>query len=487
MMSALTIKKIQLDGVGPFEDATIDLDGAEGRIVLFEGPNGSGKSTIIQTIAASCAEASDPLYYVSSDKRRFFRFGGLGADDQEALYLQAFDPAGAVVAMEGLRVRTWKTPRGNVSPYWTSLNRVEQREQTDPYFVMVEPSLEANRARDDFERACRDEGAAVSWAAFGYRAHQSTPEIRTAGPRQLTTPPLRGALGFGDAFPMASDLGQLLTNLENERTKASTYAREAGADATKNESIAQQRKQSIHRFERAISSLLDRDVSISFVVDQQSPIIRFDGEVIPLEALGEGLRSSIAWLGDLLVRLERTHWKDPTPSPLDQHFWLILDEVDESLHPKMQARLYPALLELFPKAHIFASTHSPFVVASLGKGVVVPIRPEPKSHRVRGNIATLPLEPGQSLELVVRKIFDADAGVIDRQTRTDLADHKSLVTKVRRGVAANGDWPGLLALRERLYGLNDEIRAIVAMQELPIRTEIERRASQAPDGEAKVP
>lgn len=71
-----------------------------------------------------------------------------------------------------------------------------------------------------------------------------------------------------------------------------------------------------------------------------------------------------------LVRLERITWADTARSPLDQDFWLILDEIDQGLHPQLQMRLFPALRELFPRARIYATTHSPFVVALLGDGVV---------------------------------------------------------------------------------------------------------------------
>ena len=37
---------------------------------------------------------------------------------------------------------------------------------------------------------------------------------------------------------------------------------------------------------------------------------------------------------DLLVRLEGIMWSDRTISPWEQKFWLLLDEIEESLHPK---------------------------------------------------------------------------------------------------------------------------------------------------------
>ncbi|MCE2403759.1 MAG: AAA family ATPase [Dehalococcoidia bacterium] len=49
---------------------------------------------------------------------------------------------------------------------------------------------------------------------------------------------------------------------------------------------------------------------------------------------------------------------------------LLIDEIENHLHPTWQRRVIPALLEHFPKLQIFATTHSPFVVAGLKAGQV---------------------------------------------------------------------------------------------------------------------
>ncbi len=223
---------------------------------------------------------------------------------------------------------------------------------------------------------------------------------------------------------------------------------------------------------RAISEVLDRRVTFEVPIGQHAPTILIDGDSIPLDLLGEGLRSTLAWLSDLLVRLHRVLWEDAARSPLEQDFWLILDEIDESLHPTMQARLYPALRELFPNARIYATTHSPFVVASVGEGTIFPIRPD-KDHMVRGQVEARALQPGQSLELVTTELFEAPAGFVDQPTRDDLAAHDRDVQALQR--KSDVDWGAFLARRDRLMALNDEVRALVAMQEVPVQKEVLRR------------
>ena len=54
----------------------------------------------------------------------------------------------------------------------------------------------------------------------------------------------------------------------------------------------------------------------------------------------------------------------------DQPAILLIDEVENHLHPTWQRRVIPALRKHFPKLQIFATTHSPFVVAGLTAGQV---------------------------------------------------------------------------------------------------------------------
>ena len=49
---------------------------------------------------------------------------------------------------------------------------------------------------------------------------------------------------------------------------------------------------------------------------------------------------------------------------------LLADEIENQLHPMWQRRVIPALLEHFPGLQIFATTHSPFVVAGRRAGQV---------------------------------------------------------------------------------------------------------------------
>jgi hypothetical protein len=303
--------------------------------------------------------------------------------------------------------------------------------------------------------------------------------IDTAGPHEINgLGQLTGNLGFGDASA-AVMLGQLLTNIDYSRARALAYA-QAAQDETERkelEEAAQARRATHARIEQALSRVLDRKVEIRFSLDEMAPRILFDGEEIPLDLLGEGMRSTISWLADLLVRLELTPWTRTDISPFEQDFWLILDEVEVNLHPRMQARLFPALRALFPNARIYATVHSPFAIAAAGEGVVFSIRPDRKTRRVQGEQACLKLEHGQSLSWVVEEVFDVSSMFLDEKTRDALAQHERDVNAL--AARKDIDWPAFLKTRRWLMGLNDEVAAIVAMREVPVQGFVDEKLEES--------
>ena len=85
-------------------------------------------------------------------------------------------------------------------------------------------------------------------------------------------------------------------------------------------------------------------------------------------ALSSGTQSTLLWVWALALKMashyEWTEGWEKKPAIL------LIDEIENHLHPTWQRRVIPALLEHFPGLQIFATTHSPFVVAGLKAGQV---------------------------------------------------------------------------------------------------------------------
>jgi energy-coupling factor transporter ATP-binding protein EcfA2 len=455
----MRIARIELDQIGPFDAASIDLpapaEGQRGELVIFDGPNGSGKSTILEAIA--CAAAAD---------------GSALMPPQEDAQQRLRAPTGAarLILEDGSERQTVTLGASGIA--WPG------GASESPIAAHIE-ALSASA-----------EGKAIKlcWAAFAYRAHLATPVVAAPWPVEIGSPPLRGALSFGAKDPASSDLGQLLAQFDHELTKASVASRRPG-DKDRAEAIdraAEEMQREIERLEDALSQAVGRSIHFEFPFGQRAPKVLVDGEEIALARLGEGMRSTLAWLADVLVRLQRAPWATASVPPLDQAFWLILDGIDEGLHPTQQTRILPTLRHLFPNARLYVATHSPFLVASAGCGAVVSLRPDPR-HRIAGAVPARRLEQGQSLEWVVEEIFGAETGFIDPETRAALAAHRRDINRLRRKETLSAlDWTALLSRRAKLMSLNEEVLSLVAMQEVPVRAMIEARLrakSEPPTGE----
>ncbi|NJL72869.1 MAG: ATP-binding protein [Candidatus Competibacteraceae bacterium] len=82
------------------------------------------------------------------------------------------------------------------------------------------------------------------------------------------------------------------------------------------------------------------------------------GERIPLEGWADGYRMTFQWLLDFYG------WAMQADTYTDSggvKGVLLVDELEQHLHPSMQAGLMPSLKEILPDIQVFATTHSPLV------------------------------------------------------------------------------------------------------------------------------
>ena len=84
--------------------------------------------------------------------------------------------------------------------------------------------------------------------------------------------------------------------------------------------------------------------------------------------LSAGTQGTLFWIWALSLKIAnyydfRVGWEQRPAI-------LLIDEIENHLHPTWQRRVIPALMEHFPGLQIFATTHSPFVVAGLNAGQV---------------------------------------------------------------------------------------------------------------------
>ena len=92
------------------------------------------------------------------------------------------------------------------------------------------------------------------------------------------------------------------------------------------------------------------------------------GEPLYAGELSAGTQGTLLWIWALAIQVMNHHrWREGWEN---KPAILLIDEIENHLHPSWQRRVIPALLKHFPGLQIFATTHSPFVVAGLKAGQV---------------------------------------------------------------------------------------------------------------------
>ena len=82
------------------------------------------------------------------------------------------------------------------------------------------------------------------------------------------------------------------------------------------------------------------------------------GQKVPIEGWADGYRVTFNWIMDLYARAMRAN--NVTPSGGIKGI-LLIDELDQHLHPSMQTDMLPNFSILFPDLQIVTTTHSPLV------------------------------------------------------------------------------------------------------------------------------
>ncbi len=114
-------------------------------------------------------------------------------------------------------------------------------------------------------------------------------------------------------------------------------------------------------------SLLDGGELVYVRRSDMTPMVSQAGHEVPLANLSSGNAYLVQHLIGLLGKMYSLHVLLGTDAA-ELHKasgLLLIDEAENHLHPRWQKRFLPMVRELFPNLQIVATTHSPFVVASV--------------------------------------------------------------------------------------------------------------------------
>ena len=338
------IARIDVDYLPPLESIVFDFDE---RVNLFVGPNASGKSTILRAVKEmhSLALSGGPPPTRDGDTGRITNVPTAEAD-VGTLYLNydSVNEDRPMVIME--TSRDW--PRNASGARWSAVP------------LLYIPATRVHLA---------------GMHVFGKSIRETPPDIQLARIElaQSINRPLFDSDSERFIGPYVKSLISVLPEaLElNQRQKEQfSVALQIGYSCAKNicsevirgasprtyVEVAAERDNSFEG--NLFESILARHYNMGIVTSDD-----ILGDGLYTGALSAGTQGTLLWVYALALRMGSHYgWKEGWEK---KPAILLIDEIENHLHPTWQRRVIPALLEHFPGLQIFATTHSPFVVAGL--------------------------------------------------------------------------------------------------------------------------
>lgn len=164
------------------------------------------------------------------------------------------------------------------------------------------------------------------------------------------------------------------------------------------------------------------------------------GGPFPLEALADGYRMTLIWVLDLYawaMRASKINRRGEAEGIL------LVDELEQHLHPSMQTFVLRRIKDLFPKMQLIATTHSPLVVlGAASKSELVALKRQGTQVDVE---AEIPDFTGYSAEdvIVATELFGSNA--YSPEIEADRIEYESIAKKPveERTAKENRRWRAL--------------------------------------------
>jgi len=147
------------------------------------------------------------------------------------------------------------------------------------------------------------------------------------------------------------------------------------------------------------------------------------GSAVPLDGWADGYRLTFLWMLDFYGRAMRANQIDPTGAVRGI---VLIDEVDQHLHPSMQAAIMPRLAEILPATQIVATTHSPLVALGADPSELVVLQRGDDEVVVETDV---PDYRGYSAEDMLADDRLFDAAVYAPETEHELTRYEELTSK----------------------------------------------------------
>lgn len=311
------ISGIKLKNIRCFKDFNIDFE-KKRESILLAGDNGDGKSTILRSIAMGLCDESSAAGLLRELESDFICKG----EKEGSILIQLVDKKN-IYEIETKIIKTTALFERVSQKYKLVNDKGKRREINedefpwDDIFVSAYGAGLRTQGTEDFQHYVAVDAV---YPLFRYDVALQNPEL---------------------AFRRIVDAARKKGGADSKL--GDNYAREASKNLTK-----------------ILESALNLDPKDQLALRSTGIEIKRRGKWTELGVLGDGYKSTIIWILDLLswwmLYWERRDFQKITGI-------VLIDEVEQHLHPRWQLNIMQLLRSSFPKIQFIATTHSPLVIS----------------------------------------------------------------------------------------------------------------------------
>lgn len=391
------ISRIKLKNIRCFENFSIEFEKLR-ESILIAGDNGNGKSTILRSIAMGLCDESSAAGLLRELEGDFVCKGAkkgtilIRLKDKKALYDIETNIIKTAAQFERVSQKIYEIVRGK---------RRRINEDDFPW--------------DD-----------IFVSAYG------------AGLRTLGTADFQHYLAVDAVYP----LFRYDVDLQNPelafRRIIDVARKKGGSNLKKGEKFATEASVKLIKL---LKQVLDLDAKDDLALRSTGIEIKRRGQWKELGVLGDGHKSTVIWILDLLSWW-MLYWEKRDFQNISGI--VLIDEVEQHLHPRWQLNMMNMLRSAFPKIQFIVTTHSPLVISGVQNMSVYTLN--------QGRYSVFKNVHGWLAEDVYRKIMGLQTSR-SKDFKELIQQYQHLHFKSLQGKTSDRDNRELTSLKRKIKGL----------------------------------